>query len=79
MMNETIHTILNRRSIRKYTKQSIPEEILIRHQLVQKKCVDEKHIYRDMLIKRNNLDVYKNQMSKWFLNEIEKSIKHILS
>ena len=57
----------------------IPEEILIRHQLVQKKCVDEKHIYRDMLIKRNNLDVYKNQMSKWFLNEIEKSIKHILS
>ena len=27
-MNETIHTILNRRSIRKYTKQSIPEEIL---------------------------------------------------
>ena len=28
MMNETIHTILNRRSIRKYTKQSIPEEIL---------------------------------------------------
>ena len=57
----------------------IPEEILIRHQLVQKKCVDEKHIYIDMLIKKNNLDVYKNQMSKWFLNEIEKSIKHILS
>ena len=56
----------------------IPEEVLLKHQLVQKKCVDEKHRYRDILIKRNNLDVYKNQLTKWFLEEIKKSIRHIL-
>ena len=46
---------------------TIPEEVLLKHQLVQKKCVDEKHRYRDILIKRNNLDVYKNQLTKLFL------------
>ena len=55
----------------------IPQEILNRHQLVQKKCIDEKHIYRDAIIRKKNLDLYKNQYSKLLFDEIKRSIAHI--
>ena len=52
----------------------VPEKILQRHGLVQRECIDNRKIYKDVLIYRRNYKL--SELDNIFITEVHKSIKN---
>ncbi len=52
----------------------VPEKILARHGLVQRECIDNRKIYKDVLIYRRNYEL--SDLDEKFITEVHKSIRN---